>query len=146
MVPEGETRLMTRSPRFACVMSTVTTVCSTRRFEVLRSKDRVMPALSLSGIASFRFVCSEEVEVIAGRLVQLVASATAAPALTRPAPKLGLNLKPAPFVRHSAFCGSVCVAERISTSCTSRQPRLGLAWSIRATTPETTGAAEEVPL
>ena len=37
-------------------------------------------------------------------------------------------------------------AERMRTSWTSRQPSFGFAWSINATTPETSGAAEDVPL
>ena len=73
------------------------------------------------------------------------AMATAPEALNIPPPYLWLNLKPAALVRQSASVAAFFVAERIRISCTSRQPRLGLAWRINAMAPEASGAAEDVP-
>ena len=79
------------------------------------------------------------------RLVQPWAMVAAWAALTMPAPKLWLNEMPAELVYQSLSVGLTLVAERMRISWTSRQPRLALRWSIRATTPETMGTEAEVP-
>ena len=69
----------------------------------------------------------------------------AAAALIRPAPNLWLKLNPAPLTAQSESVGETFVAERIRISCGSRHPRLGLACSISARMPDTSGVAEDVP-
>jgi hypothetical protein len=55
-------------------------------------------------------------------------------------------LNPLLLVTQSESAALTFMAERMRISCTSRQPRLGLASSINATTPATSGVADDVPL
>ena len=81
------------------------------------------------------------------RLTQVAARLTAAVASISPAPNLWLwlMLAGATGVFQSVSDGFTFLAERIRISCTSRQPRFGLASNISATTPDAVGVAEEVP-
>ncbi len=84
-------------------------------------------------------------------LRQLSATRTAAWASTRPKPQSWLTCIAPPFQLSAALNDQLAglpvraaVAARIA--CTSRQPRSGLASSMRAAIPLTTSAANEVPL
>jgi hypothetical protein len=80
------------------------------------------------------------------KFVQVGASAVAAPASTTPKPYLWFTWNPAPFVVQSGSSASFVRAVVASTARTSRQPRFGFAWITSATTPETSGVEDDVPL
>ena len=87
----------------------------------------------------------EVAETRAPRLVHDEARATAAAASTRPAPNLWWKWRPAGLLVQPVSAEFTFLAERMRISCTSRQPRFGLVWRMRATTPAAVGVAEEVP-
>ena len=92
--------------------------------------------------------CCDELAIMRRSIPQLVhdsAAATAAPASTMPKPYLMLWMKPAAFVVQRELVGSFRLVVAARIPCTSRQPSSGLASSMSATTPETTGHEYEVP-
>ena len=143
-IPPGEVRVISRLPRAVWVALSFTVTCSTRMFEVARSKLRVTPAGLLSGMAALSPVWVEVAEVRAARFTQLAARFTAAVASMRPAPKSWLKGMPAPFVTQPVEPGG-CFALRMRISRTSRQPRAGFRSKISATMPAAVGVAEDVP-
>src|SRR4051794_36966428 len=105
----------------------------------------VTPVALLSGIGRFTSIGPTLVLISAGTGVHVLAMLTAARASIDPNPYLWLMWKPAPLVVHPGPVGSFFRAVRTRMFSTSRTVRLGLASSIRAITPDTSGVADEVP-
>src|SRR4051812_7040365 len=101
--------------------------------------EETRPVVLLSGIWRPTLIGPLVAVVSGAMLVQLRARSTAALASTAPKPYLWLTQRPAPFCFQSESVGSFRRAELTRMCLTSRQVRLGLAWSIRATTPLTMG-------
>ena len=99
----------------------------------------------LSGIVEF--TCSIPVQTLcsSGTLSQPMTSSRAATASTRPNPYLCDTRCPAPFSAHDESFWSFFRALSTRMCCTSLHVRPGLASSMRAMIPETSGVALEVP-
>src|SRR5438552_2338799 len=92
-------------------------------------------------------ITPEDSLISGATFVQVRARLTAALASTSPKPYLSLIQKPVPPLFRDQPASPTSMWREVFTRiyCTSRAVRSGLASSIRAITPATTGVAEDVP-
>ena len=126
-------------------MAENTTSTDSMRMSAPSVNDDVIPVALLSGIVWPTVIVPELADTSAPTLVQVFARFTAAAASTTPKPYLWLTHFPAPFWLQPGSVGSFFRAVLARMCCTSRQPRVGLASSMSATTPETSGVEDDVP-
>ena len=101
--------------------------------------------LPSSGIAALGELTPDDIDSSGPTLVQVSARDTAAPASTVPKPYLWDTSCPAPFVPHEESEAWLTLDVSTKMCWTSLQVSPGLASSISAITPETSGVALEVP-
>ena len=147
-------------PARSTEISTATVTCCARRYLIAGAVagDSVSTSFSPAATTVPAGPCIVNDAMLASVLcrVQVSARRTAARASTLPKPRSALYGWSPPFQSVAIRCaialfvasvpGATARALAARISCTSRYPRRGLACSISATTPDTIGAAAEVPL
>src|SRR5688572_28778877 len=103
------------------------------------------PFVLLSGMAALTVTSPLVADRSGATRRQVWAAATAEPASIAPKPYLWLTWNPPPFVCHPPPPMSFWRAVLARMCLTSRHVRFGLASSISAITPETSGVADDVP-